>query len=271
MKSVSQMLEQALGPYLLRRNKLICRTVDRSKLQTFFDGLRPVQTQHALIRMGGEGDGGYLVPDDLVGIEACFSPGVSDVASFEQDLANRNIKSFLADHSVDAPPIRNDLIDFEKKYLGPKEDEVFMTLESWVRRKVPAAGDMLLQMDIEGAEYGVIFDTSSETLKRFRILVIEFHELDALIVNGRFELFNLTFTKLLKDFEVVHIHPNNYYPPLQYKEFSIPPLLEITFLRKDRITSRQPCVTFPHPLDHPNVPNQADVVLPHCWYESQAR
>lgn len=267
MKSFSRTLERVLGPYFLRRGKLICRTVDSARLKTFFAGLRPVQTQHALIRMGGEGDGGYLVPDDLVGIEACFSPGVSNVASFEQDLANRNIKSFLADHSVDGPPIRNDLIDFEKKYLGPKEDDVFMTLESWVRRKAPAKGDMLLQMDIEGAEYGVIFDTSSQTLKRFRILVIEFHELDTLIVQGNFELFNLTFTKLLNDFEVVHIHPNNYYPPRQYKEFSIPPLLEITFLRKDRIASRQPCETFPHPLDRPNVPDRADVTLPPCWYQ----
>lgn len=268
MASVSRMLEHGLRPYLLRRNKLICPTVDRARMQAFFNAVRPVQTQHALIRMGGEGDGGYLVPDDLAGIEACFSPGVSDVASFEHELAHRNIKSFLADHSVDAPPISSDLFDFEKKYLGPKEDEVFMTLESWVRRKAPAEGDMILQMDIEGAEYGVIFDTSSDTLKRFRILAIEFHGLDALIVNGSFELFNLTFTKLLKDFEVVHIHPNNYYPPLQYKEFSIPPLLEITFLRKDRITTRQPCTTFPHPLDRPNVPEREDLVLPGCWYRS---
>lgn len=266
MKSVSRMLERCLGPYLLRRNKLIGRTTERSRLQAFFALLWPVQTQHALIRVGGEGDGGYLVPDDLVGIEACFSPGVSDLATFEQDLALRNIKSFLADHSVDAPPIQSDLIDFEKKYLGPKEDEVFMTLESWVRRKAPSEGDMLLQMDIEGAEYGVIFDTSSATLKRFRILVIEFHGLDALIAKGSFELFDLTFTKLLKDFEVVHIHPNNYYQPLHYNEFSIPPLLEITFLRRDRILSRQPCAAFPHPLDRPCVPDRADVVLPDCWY-----
>ena len=27
--------------------------------------------------IGGAGDGGYLVPDDLDGIEYCFSPGVN--------------------------------------------------------------------------------------------------------------------------------------------------------------------------------------------------
>lgn len=36
-----------------------------------------------LIRLGPNGDGGYLVPDDLTGIEACFSPGVCATSEFE--------------------------------------------------------------------------------------------------------------------------------------------------------------------------------------------
>ncbi len=44
--------------------------------------------------MGGENDGGYLVPDDLEGIEYCFSPGVSNIATFELDCLNRG--SFLS-------------------------------------------------------------------------------------------------------------------------------------------------------------------------------
>lgn len=268
MASVSHLVERSLRSYLLRRKRLVCKTVEHSQLWTFLASCYPVQTQHPLIRIGAQGDGGYLVPDDLVGIDACFSPGVAHVAKFEEQLSNRNIECFLADYSVDEPPVQNALIDFEKKYLGPMENEVFMTLESWVRRKAPTKSNMLLQMDIEGAEYGVIFDTSSETLKRFRILVIEFHGLESLIVEGRFELLNLTLMKLLKDFEVVHIHPNNWVQPIKYQQFSIPPLLEITFLRKDRIASRQLCRTFPHPLDQANFPDKPDFVLPSCWHQS---
>jgi hypothetical protein len=63
--------------------------------------LWPVDTGHKLIRVGGELDGGYLVPDDLDGIVACFSPGVGGSASFEADLRKRsNIPIHLCDRDV---------------------------------------------------------------------------------------------------------------------------------------------------------------------------
>jgi hypothetical protein len=46
--------------------------------------------------MGAKGDGGLLVPDDLKGIEACFSPGVNFVSEFEFDCLEKNIKVFMA-------------------------------------------------------------------------------------------------------------------------------------------------------------------------------
>jgi FkbM family methyltransferase len=55
-----------------------------------------------------------------------------------------------------------------------------MTLENWVRRKAPDKSDFIVQMDIEGAEYEVICDTSHETFRKFRILAIEFHEVHKL-------------------------------------------------------------------------------------------
>ena len=256
-----------LKSFFLNRNKLICKTTDEALVKDFMSMIKPVTTNHDLIRIGGEGDGGYLVPDDLNNINCCFSPGVCEVANFELEFANRGIKCFLADYSVDAPPVQNKLFDFEKKYLGQVEDSVHITLENWVNRKAHDQSDFILQMDIEGAEYEVIFDTSSETLRKFRILVIEFHRLEAIIVRYGFDLINLTFKKILKDFEIVHIHPNNAATLKKYKGFEIPPTMEFTFLRKDRITSRQPTLNFPHKLDSPNAPNKEDYPLPKCWYE----
>jgi len=252
---------------LLNQNKLICKTTDVALVRDFISLLKPITTNHNLVRIGDEGDGGYLVPEDLNNINCCFSPGVCEVANFELEFANRGIKCFLADYSVEAPPIQNKLFDFEKKYLGQVEDSIHITLENWVNRKSPNQSDFILQMDIEGAEYEVIFDASSETLRKFRILVIEFHRLEAIIVKSGFDLINLTFRKLLKDFEIVHIHPNNAAKKIVYKMFEIPQTMEFTFLRKDRISSRQPTLTFPHKLDRPNDPNKRDYPLPKCWYE----
>lgn len=261
-------LKKFIKNLLLSKNIRITKTaIDKSKISGFLSMVKPVRTNHELIRLGGNADGGYLVPDDIEGIEVCFSPGVSRVSTFEEDLARRGIKCFLADYSVDGPPVKNDLFDFEKKYLGPFESEIFLTLESWIKDKAPNKSDFILQMDIEGAEYGVILNTSSEILKKFRVLIVEFHELDTLYDKVGYDLINLAFTKILKDFEVVHIHPNNWSPPIEYQDIAIPPIMEFTFLRKDRISTRTPATSFPHRLDHTNVPSNKDFALPGCWYE----
>jgi hypothetical protein len=48
----------------------------RSELFSFLRSVHPILTPYALIKLGGMYDGGYLLPDDLAGVEACFSPGV---------------------------------------------------------------------------------------------------------------------------------------------------------------------------------------------------
>jgi hypothetical protein len=260
------MVNKTFKKILLKQRRLITKTTDKQKILDFLDSIKPVKTNHELIRIGGETDGGYLVPDDLENIDTCFSPGVSLVADFENELTQRGIKCFLADYSVEGPPIKNALFDFEKKYLGNKNNEIFMTLESWINSKPQSKNDLILQMDIEGGEYPVFFDTSSEVLRKFRMLVIEFHDFETMITKKGFDLIDMTFTKILKDFDVVHIHPNNCAEPAEYNGLFFPPIMEFTFLRKDRISKREKYDSFPHPLDRPNVAANADYVLPKCWY-----
>ena len=248
------------------QKKWIGKSIEKQKIEEFLRLVKPIKTNHKLIRVGGDSDGGYLIPNDIENIGVCFSPGVSDIANFENELTKKGIKCFLADYSVEKPPIKNDLFDFEKKYLGNQNNEIYMTLESWVENKAPKKTDFILQMDIEGSEYSTINDTPLEILNKFRILVIEFHGLDALFDKMLFDSINLTFKKILKQFEVVHIHPNNCIKPLECNGIVIPPFMEFTFLRKDRITKKGRNLSFPHQLDRPNVENYADFSLPKCWF-----
>ena len=49
-----------------------------------------------------------------------------------------------------------------------------ISLQQWVEELAPnPTDDLLLQIDIEGAEYRNIIATSAETLRRFRIIIIE--------------------------------------------------------------------------------------------------
>jgi len=230
--------------------------------------LRPVNCGRELIRVGGEGDGGYLIPNDLDGIEYCFSPGVNTTSDFENQMADLGIKSFLADYSVDGPPINRPEFTFDKKFVGAFNNEQFFTLSSWKDKYLKHyEGDLILQMDIEGAEYPVILSTPSELLSQFRILVIEIHYLDRLFDPCCFDLLASCLEKILESFSVVHIHPNNFYGKARRGFIEIPRLMEFTFLNKKRISKAVPEQTFPHPLDAPNVPFRINPDLPKCWYK----
>lgn len=264
--SIGTAIKESVKVFLYKKKYFVSQVTDSSAMEQFFRSVRPVSTNYELTRIGGERDGGYLVPNDLKGIQVCFSPGVSRCAEFELDMARRGIDCFLADYSVDAPPVSHPLIHFEKKFLGQVDDLSHVTLERWVARNAPHQRDFVLQMDIEGGEYPVIVETGSETLRKFRILVIEFHAMESLYDKFGFNLINFTFTKLLKDFDVVHIHPNNFAEPIVYGNYAIPPYMEFTFLRKDRISTRRPALTFPHPLDRNNVESNRAIALPKCWF-----
>ncbi|HEY4375115.1 MAG TPA: FkbM family methyltransferase [Burkholderiales bacterium] len=260
--NAQNMVRQAL----LNGGLHVSSTTQEGRLADFFSAIKPVATNHPLVRVGGAADGGYLVPDDLAGIGACFSPGVADSSSFELDMADRGIPCFMADFSVDGPAAEHPLFRFDKKFLGPVDAGVHMRLATWVEKYVPGHSDLLLQMDIEGAEYGVIMDTPIEVLRRFRILAIEFHHLHALCDKFGFDLIHLSFMKLLQDFEVVHLHPNNCAAPVHLGRYAIPPVLEITLLRRDRISHRSPASLFPHPLDRSSYLTRGDFALPECWF-----
>ncbi len=235
-------------------------------LEAFLERVKPLPITTELTRIGGYGDGGYLIPDDLDGLDGCFSPGVSTIANFELELAQRGIRSFMADHSVSEPPTANPLFDFTQKYLGDSNNHMFMRLEDWVLDKAgDNSRDLLLQMDIEGAELPVLLDTPRSILRRFRTMVIEFHNLELLISGPMFSVIQQVFTKILKDFCVVHLHPNNYFKTISFKNVEIPPIIEFTFYRKDRAILAGTPLNFPHLLDSKNVFDKPDVVLPACW------
>jgi len=134
-------------------------------------------------------------------------------------------------------------------------------------RRLPSHGsDLVLQMDIEGSEYPVLLSTPLHILRRFRIIVVEFHALNQLFNADMFSILHDSFCKLLEEFRVVHIHPNNCQGASRNRTLLVPNVMEFTFLRKDRIANERPATDFPHALDRVNVPSNPDVALPSIWY-----
>lgn len=228
--------------------------------------MKPVETEHPLVRIGEADDGGYLVPDDLAGIEACFSPGVGPVSCFEQGMLDRGIRTFQIDASVDRSHLTDPRNVFERKFLGIETEGDHITLDDWVDQKMPGSGDLLLQMDIEGHEWLTLAQVSSRTLQRFRIIALEVHFLDRLFDQFGPLVIEPVLTRLRRYFDVVHLHANNYAAPIRSREMTVPPVVEITLLRKDRSRVRRPVSVLPHPHDRDNNPFLPPVPIPETMY-----
>lgn len=228
--------------------------------------MKPVETEHPLVRIGEADDGGYLVPDDLDGIEACFSPGVGPVSCFEQGMLDRGIRTFQIDASVDRSHLTDPRNVFERKFLGIETEGDHITLDDWVDEKMPGSADLLLQMDIEGHEWLTLAQVSSRTLLRFRVIALEVHFLDRLFDQFGPLVIEPVLTRLRRHFDVVHLHANNYAAPIRSREMTVPPVVEITLLRKDRSRVRRPVNVLPHPHDRDNNPFLPPVPIPETMY-----
>jgi hypothetical protein len=241
--------------------------------------LKPKSSPYKLIRIGGNKDGAYLLPNDLTNIKACFSPGVNNFKNFEDDLTFLyNIQCHMCDKSSDPEKLKTPLVDgmqtFQKKWLDVNNADDSISLEEWVMAYSPnPKDDLILQMDIEGAEYRNLLNTPEEILKRFRIMVIEFHCLDNITNSQVFsEVLLPVFSKIDKYFQCVHAHANNFSKSsyiVSGTNINLPTFIELTFLRKDRFLNNsakqlQP-IYIPHPSDIINAPSKPPLFLNKAW------
>jgi hypothetical protein len=105
----------------------------------------------------------------------CVSPGVADSWGFEL-LSKYQKESLMIDASIETPKLHQGL-EFHKLWLGPANDKTTLSMNSIIRSQFELGNDeLLLQMDIEGAECASLMSTDLELLLKFRIVVIEFHD-----------------------------------------------------------------------------------------------
>lgn len=223
--------------------------------------LQPQDVGVPLIRVGGEGDGGYLVPDDLEGVAACYSPGVAGEMSFDRDLADRGLPVRMIDASIAEPANLPPGSDFEPLFLGRETRPGWTSLKDWVERRDPGSADLLLEMDIEGSEWSVLDHLDRQTLGRFRVIVLELHDLHAVTRRSTLATYDGALAALLRDFYVVHVHANNFLFPIDYEGILVHPVIEVTLLRGDRVRQQGTPSTASHPLDRPNTTELPDIQI----------
>lgn len=251
---------------LLAKKGIFMASLPQEKdIAWFFKALKPSSVDK-LIRIGGEKDGGYVVPNVLSGIKFCFSPGVDKTCTFEKELSLKyEITSYLADNSVEAPPEELKSFIFLKKNIATYNDDENIEINTWFDL-VDKNEDFILQMDIEGDEYSTLLATSRENLDRARVIVLELHYLHLIFSISGNKILKSFVKKLLENHTVVFLNPNNNEEPYEGMGFSMPSVLEVTLVRNDYLALNNEPFTYPHPMNIVNNPNKKPITLDNRFF-----
>ena len=262
-----KVIKYIIKKILNSKNISFFKNVNNDNLYKLIKLFHPFDLGYNLIRIGDKSDGGYLVPNCLEDIAFCFSIGVDDKISFEEDLFKRGIKSFLADYSQDVSQVPKKF-NFEKKYIKSFNSEKSLNINDWIesKRKIINKENLIFQIDAEGYEYEIINSIFDSNLDQVKILVIEFHDLEYAGNRTIYQIIDSTMSKILKKFDVCHIHANNWKDAVLVNKYEFPSNLEVTFLNKRFTKFKKEIKNLPNQLDFKNVAAKPEINLKKYWY-----
>lgn len=246
-----------------------------------------------LMRVGGLGDGGYVIPaEDCYGLEALFSVGISDDWSFERQIAKHSprcaiygydrtsgsvvfayyfLREILSNRKIDEKLkmlkkwmlltftfaiFWNGRKKFYRKWIVPRkknEKEVSITE---ALNKIPLAKNLGIKIDIEGNEYEIgdqLVDQIRKRSSNIRFIIIEFHD----VTENRDCFLSLT-KKIQSIFPVAHVHANNF-GGIGPEGF--PEVVEITFSSSLTLSESKRLLTPNGTFDKPCNPLSDDLEL----------
>lgn len=241
-----------------------------TKLNNFLEKIKIIDCGYELIRYGEKNDGGYLVPDILQEVKYFFSAGVGITTKFEDDIIEEyKIKTFFIDYSVDLDLKK---YNFTKKKINYFNDENNYTLEQWIKdclskEEDKSSDNLMLKIDIESFEIESFLTISEDLLKKFKVIICEFHDFGGLKSYTGLKVYEIIFEKLLKYFYICHIHPVNNCGKFSFKNKMIPHVMEFTLINKMSSKSKKKIsYKLPHKHDSISDVSYPDIILPEYFY-----
>jgi hypothetical protein len=215
------------------------------------------------IRIGGPGDGGYVLVDRLRPAQAVMSFGIGPSVTFDLDLAERGHAVLMFDHTIPALPGSHALFTWFAEGVAGVADRAqsLSTLADHMAKLPPGGEAPILKLDVEGAEWEVLAETPVSLLKRFEQIVIELHGLERLAEPQFRSLAWKVLASLSSAFTLCHVHANNFGAIRMVADFPVPETLEVTYLRRDLAPAAPSRTFYPTPLDTGNCLDWPDLPL----------
>ncbi|HKN07884.1 MAG TPA: hypothetical protein VJ376_00110 [Pseudomonadota bacterium] len=193
-----------------------------------------------------------------------MSLGIGGDDKWDMSIADRGIRVFQFDDTIDAAPTQHARCNFFRCKVVPAvpRGKSERTIEAILaEHALSGAGDLLLKVDIDGGEWEIFNVLDESIIAQFRQIVCEFHDFCRMSQPGwRLRALQI-FEKLSRTHCVLHVHGNNRSPLVVVGNVSIPDVIELTFVRRKDYNIRESDTVFPTELDRPNYPGDQDLYL----------
>lgn len=213
-----------------------------TSLQSTLNSFAPYDSGLALVRLGGNKDGSYVIPDCLDDVDGIVSLGCGQNILFEEEFFSRTgLKAVIVDSQDNFPlNFTSAPHTFIHGWIGDfvhpidKQIPIFDLIQVLSITGNSGLKNGVLKIDIESSEYSLLLRTDSEILRKFKIIIIEFHRLNEIKISSNFRRFvDEIMRKLANDFVICYFHPNNAVDYFKVNNTYFPSCIEVTFLRKE--------------------------------------
>jgi hypothetical protein len=227
---------------------------ERAIRDALFKELQPVALKNCTFkRYGGKNDGGYLMCANLLNtVESAYSYGIDREDNWgcqvSRELAVRvHQYDCFTEHRPACDGVK---FFFHDECVGPRTEtsngQPFDTIPNQIQKNGDAGKDILLKIDVEGAEWASLMATPAAVLDRIVQMPMELH-------GANEQRFVDTIRKLKQTFYIVNLHYNNWactgdLAPLRSHAYQV-------LLVNKRVGVLDPSVTPPAPSSPLNAPD----------------
>jgi hypothetical protein len=240
---------------------------EEERLHAFASAIRPWTADGLqLRRIGGDGDGAYVMHDEI-GARHAISLGVGHDVSWDQAMAGRGVAVAMFDPTIADPPDAVPDATFHRIGLGPASAhdghaggyELDLRPFSEIMRIAGCESvDAVLKVDIEGAEWDGL---AGADLAEFEQVLIEMHDLHRLCEGASADAVLDVTQALAATHRAVHAHANNESRFVRFGRLWFPDVIEVSFVRRDRLEAAMPAVSLTPGLDRPSNPGYPEFDL----------
>jgi hypothetical protein len=245
------------------------------KASKVFELLKPKNVVgHNKKRFGASNDGGYVLSTPNKNVDKpmiAYSFGIASYDPFSTDMANLGYQVFQYDGTVDKSPCTHPLIKFHKFNISgsfnppPTEKNFKQILDDHGHHDK----DIILQIDIEGAEWDFFESLSESEMLQLEQISVEYHSFylkQSELIDRRIKVLE----KINRTHQCIHLHANNHGTCCILNGFCLlPEAFEATYLRKKNPVTKKPEYEFTEcfdefpteGLDAPCCPDYPDIYI----------